>query len=102
MLLDIFSTLGPVKEVKIIKDKLTGLSACYGFVEYVDPRCAELALTSIGGRVLYGQEVRVNWAFQRDAREDTSGHFHIFVGDLSSDVNDRSLYEAFCRVPNCS
>lgn len=102
VLQDIFATLGQVKEVKIIKDKVTGLSAGYGFVEYVDPRCAELALNSIHGRVLYGQEVRVNWAFQKDSREDTSHHFHIFVGDLSSEINDRTLYEAFARCPNCS
>lgn len=102
VLSDIFCTLGPVREVKVIKDKVTGLSAGYGFVEYVDPRSAELALSSLNGRLLYGQEVRVNWAFQRDSREDTSAHFHIFVGDLSSEVNDRSLYEAFSRVPNCS
>ena len=40
-------------------------------------RCAALALQSIDRRVLYGQEVRVNWASQRDTRPDTSNHFHI-------------------------
>ena len=45
---EIFSTLGPV-------DKLTGLSAGYGFVQYLDPRAAEMALQSLNGRVLHGQ-----------------------------------------------
>lgn len=49
-------------------------------------RCAALALQSIDRRVLYGQEVRVNWASQRDTRPDTSNHFHIFVGDLAAEV----------------
>lgn len=52
---EIFSTLGPVGEIKIIKDKLTGLSAGYGFVRYQDPRAAEMALQSLNGRVLHGQ-----------------------------------------------
>jgi len=47
--------LGPVGEIKIIKDKLTGLSAGYGFVQYSDPRAAEMALQSLNGRVLHGQ-----------------------------------------------
>ena len=48
------------------------------------------------------QEVRVNWAFQKDQREDTSSHFHIFVGDLASEYNDAALLEAFKGNPGCS
>ncbi len=33
---DLFSTLGAVSEVKIIKDKATGMSAGYGFVKFLD------------------------------------------------------------------
>lgn len=40
------------------------------------------------------QEIRVNWAFQRENREEPAGH-QIFVGDLAPDVNDISLFEAF-------
>jgi nucleolysin TIA-1/TIAR len=43
------------------------------------------------------QEIRVNWAYQSNttSKEDTSGHFHIFVGDLSNEVNDEVLLQAF-------
>ena len=47
-------------------------------------------------------QVRVNWAFQKDQREDTSQHCHIFVGDLSNEINDRALFEAFEHCGNCS
>jgi len=30
------------------------------------------------------------------------GHFHIFVGDLSSEVNDATLYACFSAYPSCS
>ena len=33
-------------------------------------------------KVLFGQEMRVNWAFQSHQREDTSNHWHVFIGDL--------------------
>ena len=48
------------------------------------------------------QEVRVNWAFQKDQREDTTAHFHIFVGDLSSEVTDRMLLDTFQSCGGCS
>ncbi len=48
------------------------------------------------------QEVRVNWAFQKNQREDTSSHFHIFVGDLAADYNDAALLQAFKQCPGCS
>lgn len=41
------------------------------------------------------QELRVNWAFQKDQREDSASQFQIFVGDLASDVNNKVLCEAF-------
>ena len=43
----------------------------------------------------HSQEVRVNWAFQKDRREDSASQFQIFVGDLASDVNDKTLFDAF-------
>ena len=47
-------------------------------------------------------QVRVNWAFQKDQREDTSNHYHIFVGDLGSEVTDSILFEAFQEFASCS
>ena len=41
------------------QDKVTGMSAGYGFIKFLDHRAADLALQSINGRVLYGQ-VSVN------------------------------------------
>ena len=39
----------------------------------------------------------MNWAYQSNSsnKEDTSNHFHIFVGDLSNEVNDEVLFQAF-------
>lgn len=50
------------------------------------------------------QEIRVNWAYQSNSsnKEDTSSHFHIFVGDLSNEVNDEVLLQAFSAFGSVS
>jgi nucleolysin TIA-1/TIAR len=50
------------------------------------------------------QEIRVNWAYQSNNtnKEDTSNHFHIFVGDLSNEVNDEILLQAFSAFGSVS
>jgi len=47
--------------------------------------------------MIMSQEIRVNWAYQstQSTKEDTTNHFHIFVGDLSNEVNDEVLQQAF-------
>jgi len=95
LLYEIFSSLGPVESCKLIKDKNTGESSGYGFVDYYDHRTAALALASFNGRLLYGMELKVNWAFANGQKEDTTQHFHIFVGDLSPEVDDKALWNAF-------
>lgn len=97
MLTEIFAVAGPVQSVKIIPDRNFqhgGLN--YGFVEYVEMRAAETALQTLNGRKIFDTEIRVNWAYQgQQQKEDISGHYHVFVGDLSPEVNDEALNKAF-------
>ena len=59
-------------------------------------------MTAIFAKV--DQEIRVNWAYQstNSNKEDTSNHFHIFVGDLSNEVNDDVLLKAFSAFGSVS
>jgi len=97
MLTEIFAVAGQVQHVKIIPDRNYqhgGLN--YGFVEYMDMRAAETALQTLNGRKIFDTEIRVNWAYQgQQNKEDTTGHYHVFVGDLSPEVNDEVLAKAF-------
>ncbi|CAG8465112.1 8761_t:CDS:10, partial [Paraglomus brasilianum] len=76
----------------------------YGFVEFNDHRSAEQALQTLNGRRVYDMEIKVNWAFQgqQQHKEDTSNHYHIFVGDLSPEVNDEVLAKAFSAFGSMS
>ncbi|KLO13956.1 hypothetical protein SCHPADRAFT_920868 [Schizopora paradoxa] len=104
MLHEIFAVAGPVLSVKIIPDRNYqhgGLN--YGFVEYNDMRAAENALQSLNGRKIFDTEIRVNWAYQgSQAKEDTTGHSHVFVGDLSPEVTDQVLQKAFSAFGSLS
>ncbi|OCK81342.1 nuclear and cytoplasmic polyadenylated RNA-binding protein pub1 [Lepidopterella palustris CBS 459.81] len=98
VLRQIFETTGHVQNVKIIPDKnFQSKGFNYGFVEYDDPGAADRAMATLNGRRVHNTEIRVNWAYQSNNtnKEDTSNHFHIFVGDLSNEVNDEVLLQAF-------
>lgn len=99
VLRQIFETTGHIQSVKIIPDKTASSPSGfnYGFVEYDDPGAAERGMATLNGRRIHNTEIRVNWAYQSNntAKEDTSNHFHIFVGDLSNEVNDEVLLQAF-------
>ncbi|EOO04418.1 putative nuclear and cytoplasmic polyadenylated rna-binding protein pub1 protein [Phaeoacremonium minimum UCRPA7] len=103
VLRQIFETTGHVQNVKIIPDK-NAKGYNYGFVEYDDPGAAERAMQTLNGRRVHQSEIRVNWAYQSNTtnKEDTSNHFHIFVGDLSNEVNDEVLLQAFSAFGSVS
>lgn len=57
---------------------------------------AENALNLLNGRKIFDTELKVNWAYQnQQQKEDLSGHFHVFVGDLSPEISDATLTKAF-------
>ncbi|KAL9441987.1 hypothetical protein AB3S75_020484 [Citrus x aurantiifolia] len=98
LLQEVFSSTGPLEGCKLIKkDK-----SSYGFVDYFDRRSAALAIVTLNGRQIFGQPIKVNWAYASSQREDTSGHFNVFVGDLSPEVTDATLFACFSVFPTCS
>ncbi|GLT62857.1 hypothetical protein SLA2020_354600 [Shorea laevis] len=98
LLQEVFLSTGPIEGCKFIRrDK-----SSYGFVDYFDRRSAALAIVTLNGRQLFGQPIKVNWAYASSQREDTSGHFNIFVGDLSPEVTDATLFACFSIYSSCS
>lgn len=91
LLQEVFQSTGPVEGCKLIRKE----KSSYGFVDYFDRRSAALAIVTLNGRHLFGQPIKVNWAYANMQREDTTGHYNIFVGDLSSEVTDAALFACF-------
>ncbi|OAY53246.1 oligouridylate-binding protein 1B [Manihot esculenta] len=98
LLQEVFASTGPVEGCKLIRKE----KSSYGFVHYFDRRSAALAILSLNGRHLFGQPIKVNWAYASGQREDTSGHYNIFVGDLSPEVTDATLFACFSVYHSCS
>lgn len=98
LLQELFSSAGALEGCKLIRKE----KSSYGFVDYFDRSSAAIAIVTLNGRNIFGQSIKVNWAYTRGQREDTSGHFHIFVGDLSPEVTDATLYACFSAYSSCS
>lgn len=98
LLQEVFQSTGPIEGCKLIRKE----KSSYGFIDYFDRRSAALAILTLNGRHLFGQPIKVNWAYASGQREDTSGHYNIFVGDLSPEVTDATLYACFSVYSSCS
>jgi len=92
---ELFAGLMGITELKVIKDKATGVSAGYGFAKFTEQPFAQVALDRVNKALLFGQEIRVNWAFLKEQPEEVATLIHIFVGDLAPDVTDAVLMAAF-------
>ncbi|KAK1308552.1 Polyadenylate-binding protein RBP47 [Acorus calamus] len=100
-----FSHTGEVLSIKVIRNKQTGHSEGYGFVEFHSHAAAEKVLQTYNGTVMPNtdQPFRLNWASfsMGDRRSDSGSDHSIFVGDLASDVTDTVLQETFAsRFPS--
>jgi len=91
-LYEMFNSIGPVENCKIIKDR-AGKNGQYGFVDFVHREDAQQAL-QLDGRKIFDSEIKVNWAVHA-RKDDSTNHHNIFVGDLSSDVTNELLKKAF-------
>jgi cleavage stimulation factor subunit 2 len=87
--IDYFSSVGPVKAVRIVLDKETGKPRGFGFVEYHDIPTAESCVRNLGGTELNGRTMRIVFA-QNDggtaggARGGRGGGFSSDRGSLFS------------------
>lgn len=106
LLVNIFSHLGGIQNCKIIHEPGNDP---YAFIEFMDYSAAAQAVSTMNKRNCLGRELKVNWATSPNAagsKPDTSKHYHIFVGDLSPEIETSTLREAFspfgeisdCRV----
>ncbi|KPL93610.1 nucleolysin TIAR-like protein [Sarcoptes scabiei] len=103
----LFSSFGRINSLKLFNDNLMD---SYCFIEYDDHASATTALLTMNKRLCLDREIKVNWASNSSnscgSKQDTSKHHHIFVGDLSSEIETQQLRDAFsvfgdisdCRV----
>jgi RNA recognition motif-containing protein len=67
---EIFSEFGKIESVNLIKDKFSGQSKGFGFVEMPDHAEADKAIKALNGSMQQGRPIKVNQAKPR--REKSS------------------------------
>ena len=68
-----FEAYGQVTSVTIIKDKYTGQSRGFGFVEMADDGEGQAAIDGLNGKELDGRTLRIDRARPRDDSSDRGG-----------------------------
>ena len=68
-----FEVLGQVESVNIIKDRFSGESRGFGFVEMPSKDEAQKAIEEMNGKDLMGRAVNVNEARPKTDRRDSGG-----------------------------
>ena len=64
----LFAQAGTIASVALIKDRDTGRSKGFGFVEMADGSATNAAITALNGKELDGRTLRVNMAMDRPRR----------------------------------
>ena len=68
-----FESFGEVTSANVIKDKYTGQSRGFGFVEMPVQSQAQTAIESLNGKELLGKQMSVNEARARTDKRGTGG-----------------------------
>ena len=70
---DLFVQFGPVTEVNLIMDRMSGRSRGFAFVTMATPEGAQAAIAGLAGRSVKGRNLTVNEARPREERGGGGG-----------------------------
>lgn len=71
----LFATVGSVLSATVIKDRYSGRSKGFGFVEMSTPEEAQKALAELNGKELDGRNINVSEAKPREDHGNGGGNF---------------------------
>ncbi|HOY59843.1 MAG TPA: RNA-binding protein [Verrucomicrobiota bacterium] len=72
---DLFAPHGPVTEVNLMQDRVTGKARGFGFVTMETKEAADAAIAALNGKEWKGRALTVNEARPREARSGGGGGF---------------------------
>ncbi|XP_064606223.1 ELAV-like protein 1 isoform X3 [Liolophura sinensis] len=90
----LFSSIGEVESCKLIRDKPTGQSLGYGFVNYKYAHDAEKAINSLNGLRLQNKTIKVSYA--RPSSESIKGA-NLYICGLPKSMTQQDLERLFSQ-----
>ncbi|XP_028789635.1 polyadenylate-binding protein 7-like [Neltuma alba] len=93
-LFEIFSEFKSLTSVRVCRDSSTGRSLCYGYVNFVSPQDAILAIEVKNHSILNGKAIRIMWS-NRDPDATKSGKGNLFVKNLHESIDNVGLQDLF-------
>ncbi|XP_055694913.1 ELAV-like protein 3 isoform X3 [Lutzomyia longipalpis] len=94
----LFASIGELESCKLIRDKVTGQSLGYGFVNYQKPEDAEKAINTLNGLRLQNKIIKVSFA--RPSSESIKGA-NLYVSGLPKSMTQpelEGLFSPFGRI----
>ncbi|XP_032060884.1 ELAV-like protein 3 [Aythya fuligula] len=90
----LFGSLGDIESCKLVRDKVTGQSLGYGFVNYVEAGDADKAISTLNGLKLQTKTIKVSYARPSSASIRDA---NLYVSGLPRAVGQRELEQLFGR-----
>jgi len=87
-----FTNIGPIYSCRIMRDKRTGYSFGYGFVNYVKTQDAHKAIAALNGKQIQNKQIKV--ALARPSGEDIK-HANLYVKGITKETTREELAELF-------
>ena len=98
LLWELFVQVGPVVNVHIPKDKVTGAHTGFGFVEFRGEEDADYAIKIMNMIKLHGQPLRLNKKVSDGTEtglKQVEVGANLFIGNLDPEVDEKLLYDTF-------
>ena len=97
-LVEIFSVVGPIDSIEVVRDRVTRQSLGYAYITFSSAQDAERALDSLNYYTIKGRALCLVYKWTQSF--DVSSFEIIFVKNLHSDVTSRDLLETFSQFGN--
>ncbi|XP_017053191.1 sex-lethal homolog [Drosophila ficusphila] len=91
-LYDLFSNFGEIRKHKVVRHVDSGLSACYGFVEFISARQATAAVNALDGYQVRNKNLRVAYARPPG---DLNRNSNLYISHLPAFMDEQRVRDLF-------